>query len=158
MFDFLNTILGFYANCGMAWVVVVASDIVINKYLLKISPTAPGVPPRHALRDQPGRLRLHDHLGRGLDRRVLRRVGPGTQPFSPLVAIVLALVLPPVLALATRGRYYLRRTDDGIDSPMFDEYGNPSGEVMQCHVCREGIERPDLVAARPTTRWCARCA
>ena len=30
---------------------------------------------------------------------------------------------------------------------MFDEHGNPSGEViMQCHVCREGIERPDLVA------------
>ena len=28
MFDFLNDILGFYANCGMAWIVVVASDIV----------------------------------------------------------------------------------------------------------------------------------
>ena len=37
MFDFLNTILGFYANCGMAWVVTVVADIVINKYLLKIS-------------------------------------------------------------------------------------------------------------------------
>lgn len=41
MFDFLNTILGFYANCGMAWIVVVASDIVFNKYLLKISPMKP---------------------------------------------------------------------------------------------------------------------
>ena len=41
MFDFLNTILGFYANCGMAWVVVVASDIVFNKYLLKLSPKKP---------------------------------------------------------------------------------------------------------------------
>jgi len=41
MFDFLNSILGFYANCGMAWVVVVASDIVFNKYLLKISPKKP---------------------------------------------------------------------------------------------------------------------
>src|SRR5215212_12134064 len=41
MFDFLNTILGFYANCGMAWVVVVASDIVFNKYLLKLSPMKP---------------------------------------------------------------------------------------------------------------------
>ena len=41
MFDFLNTILGFYANCGMAWVVVVASDIAINKYLLGISPKVP---------------------------------------------------------------------------------------------------------------------
>ena len=41
MFDFLNTILGFYANCGMAWVVVVDSDIVFNKYLLKLSPMKP---------------------------------------------------------------------------------------------------------------------
>src|ERR1700687_5058125 len=41
MFDFLNTILGFYANCGMAWVVVVASDIVFNKHLLKLSPMTP---------------------------------------------------------------------------------------------------------------------
>ena len=41
MFDFLKTILGFYANCGMAWVVVVASDIVFNKYLLKLSPKEP---------------------------------------------------------------------------------------------------------------------
>jgi hypothetical protein len=71
-------------------------------------------------------------------------LGSAIQPFSPLVAIVLALVLPPVLALATRGRYYLRRTDDGIDAPMYDELGNPSGEIMQCHVCGEGIERPDV--------------
>ena len=71
------------------------------------------------------------------------RQADALQPFSPLVAIVLALVLPPVLALATRGRCYLRRTDDGIASPMFDQYGNPSGEVMQCHVCREGIETVD---------------
>ena len=31
---------------------------------------------------------------------------------------------PAILALATRGRYYLRCTDDGIDAPMYDEYGN----------------------------------
>ncbi|RYY10307.1 MAG: hypothetical protein EON55_16630, partial [Alphaproteobacteria bacterium] len=36
MFSFLNTILGFYANLGMAWVVAVASDITFNKYVLKL--------------------------------------------------------------------------------------------------------------------------
>ena len=41
MFSVLNTILGFYANCAMAWVVTVAADIVINKGLLKISPKVP---------------------------------------------------------------------------------------------------------------------
>ena len=59
---------------------------------------------------------------------------------------MLAMVLPPVLALATRGRYYLRRTDDGIDAPMEGEHGNPSGLIMECHVCREQIERPDVTA------------
>jgi purine-cytosine permease-like protein len=144
MFDFLNTILGFYANCGMSWVVAVASDIVINKYLLKISP----------LRPEFRRGMLYPVNPVGFGSMIISAgvsiiaffggLGPAIQPFSPLVAIVLALVLPPVLALATRGKYYLRRTDDGIDAPMYDEDGNPSGEVMDCHVCGEGIERPDV--------------
>jgi purine-cytosine permease-like protein len=145
MFDFLNTILGFYANCGMSWVVVVASDIAINKYLLKISPMQPEF--------RRGMLYAVNPVGfgsmfisAGLSIvAFFGGLGETLKPYSPLVAIVLALVLPPVLALATGGRYYLRRTDDGIDSPMYDEYGNPSGEVMECHVCREQIERPDLV-------------
>ena len=127
MFDFLNTILAFYANCGMSWVVVVASDIVINKYLLKISPLHPEF--------RRGMLYAVNPVGFGsmiISAGVsivvfFGGLGPALQPFSPVVAIVLALVLPPVLALATRGRYYLRRTDDGIDAPMFDEHGNPSG-------------------------------
>jgi purine-cytosine permease-like protein len=144
MFDFLNTILGFYANCGMSWVVVVASDIVINKYLLKISPLQPEF--------RRGMLYPVNPVGFGsmiISAGVsivafFGGLGAGLQPFSPLVAIVLALILPPILAVATRGKYYLRRTDDGIDVPMYDEFGNPSGEVMHCHVCRQDIERPDM--------------
>ena len=64
-----------------------------------------------------------------------------------VVALVLALVLPPVLAVATRGKYYLRRGDDGIDLPMFDEYGNPSGEKLLCCVTGVEFERPDMVAS-----------
>ena len=30
MFDFLNNVLGFYSNCGIAWIVTVAADIIIN--------------------------------------------------------------------------------------------------------------------------------
>jgi purine-cytosine permease-like protein len=146
MFDFLNNILGFYANCGMSWVVTVASDIAINKYLLKISPMRPEF--------RRGMLYAVNPVGFGsmaISAIVSIIVffggfGSGLQPYSPLVAIVLALVLPPILALATGGKYYLRRTDDGIDLPMDDELGNPSGVVMTCHVCNQGIERPDMVA------------
>src|SRR6476660_3221247 len=126
MFDFLNTILGFYSNCGMAWVVVVASDIVFNKYLLKLSPKQPEF--------RRGMLYAFNPVGFGsmliaAGVSVLAffgGLGEAIRPYSPLVAIGLALVLPPIFAIATKGRYYLRRTDDGIDLPMYDEYGNPS--------------------------------
>ena len=61
------------------------------------------------------------------------------------MAIGLALVLPPIFAIATKGKYYLRRTDDGIDLPMYDEHGNPSGEHLKCHVCHHDYERPDMM-------------
>jgi purine-cytosine permease-like protein len=146
MFDFLNTILGFYANCGMSWVVVVATDIAVNKYLLKLSPLKPEF--------RRGMLYNFNPVGFGsmlVSAGVSIAVffgafGAGLQPFSPLVAIVLAFVLPPILALSTKGKYYLRRTDDGIDLPMYDEHGNPSGEVLHCHVCEQDFERPDVTA------------
>ncbi len=146
MFDFLNTILGFYANCGMAWIVTVASDIVVNKYLLKLSPKKPEF--------RRGMLYAINPVGfgsmiiaAGVSILVFfGALGSALQPYSPMVAIGLALVLPPVIALATKGRYYLRRTDDGIDLPMYDEHGNPSDVMLTCHVCQHDYERPDMAA------------
>ncbi|MEJ2863809.1 purine-cytosine permease family protein [Actinomycetospora flava] len=147
MFDFLNTILGFYANCGMAWVVVVASDIAINKYLLGISPKVPEF--------RRGMLYAVNPVGFG-SMLVAAGVsilaffgllGETLASYSPLVAIGLAFVLPPVIALATGGRYYLRRTEDGIDVPMFDEHGNPIGATLHCQVCDQDFERPDMTAS-----------
>jgi purine-cytosine permease-like protein len=147
MFDFLNTILGFYANCGMAWIVVVATDIAINKYVLKLSPLQPEFR-RGMLYDVNPVGFVSMLVSAGVSILVFfGAFGSAIQPFSPLVAIGLAVVLPPILAIATKGRYYLRRTDDGIDAPMLDEFGNPSGEVLDCHVCGETIERPDMMAS-----------
>ncbi|WP_433803466.1 purine-cytosine permease family protein [Actinomycetospora sp. CA-084318] len=147
MFDFLNTILGFYANCGMAWVVVVATDIAINKYVLGLSPKQPEF----------RRGMIYDVNPVGFVSMIVSAgvsivaffggLGATIAPYSPLVAIVLAFVLPPILAIATKGRYYLRRPDDGIDSPLLDEYGNPSAETLHCQVCDQDFERPDMTAS-----------
>ncbi|MCI2239233.1 hypothetical protein MO973_32380 [Paenibacillus sp. TRM 82003] len=146
MFDFLNTILGFYANCAMAWVITVATDIVVNKHLLGISPKVPEFRRGMLYAVNPVGF-VSVLLSAGLSIAVFfGAFGPGIQPYSPVVAIVLAVVCPPALAIATRGRYYLRRDDDGIALPMFDADGNPSGEVLTCHVCRQDYERPDLAA------------
>ncbi|MEZ0163203.1 cytosine permease [Kineococcus sp. LSe6-4] len=146
MFDFLNTILGFYANCAMAWVITVATDIVVNKHLLGISPKVAEFRRGMLYPVNPVGF-VSVLLSAGLSIVVFfGGFGPGVQPYSPVVAVVLAVVCPPVLALATRGRYYLRRTDDGLDLPMHDADGNPSGAVLTCHVCRQDYERPDVTA------------
>ncbi|QDG60918.1 cytosine permease [Pseudarthrobacter sp. NIBRBAC000502771] len=145
MFDFLNTILGFYANCAMAWVVTVASDIAINKYLLRISPKVPEF--------RRGMLYAVNPVGfvsmlvsAGVSIAVFfGAFGAAIQPYSPIFAVGLALVLPPVLAVLTRGKFYLRRFDDGIDLPMFDADGNPSDAKLLCHVTGLEFERPDMV-------------
>ncbi|MGK3649796.1 purine-cytosine permease family protein [Pseudarthrobacter enclensis] len=145
MFDFLNTILGFYANCAMAWVVTVASDIAINKYLLRISPKVPEFRRGMLYAVNPVGF-LSMLVSAGISIAVFfGAFGSAIQPYSPIFAVGLALVLPPLLAVLTRGKFYLRRTDDGIDLPMFDADGNPSDAKLLCHVTGLEFERPDMV-------------
>ncbi|WP_439081751.1 purine-cytosine permease family protein [Streptomyces sp. WL006] len=146
MFSFLNGILGFYSNCAIAWVVTVATDIGVNKYLLKLSPHAPEF--------RRGMLYAVNPVGvtaftaaSGLSIAMyFHAFGDTVQPYSPVAAVVIAAVLTPVMAIATRGRYYLRRSDDGIPVPLLDAEGNPSAVTYDCHVCRQTFERPDLAA------------
>ena len=147
MFDFLNGILGFYANLGMAWIVTVATDIAINKYLLKLSPRIPEF--------RRGMLYAFNPVGIGslvISGGVSIAIffglfGKAIQPYSPIAAVVLAFVLTPALAVLTRGEWYLRRTDDGVDHPLFDEFGNPSDTPLLCAVTGEQFERPDMIAS-----------
>lgn len=148
MFSFLNGILGFYSNCAIAWVVTVATDIGINKYVLRLSPHAPEF--------RRGMLYAVNPVGvvsfvaaSGLSIALyFHALGDTLQPYSPVAAAVIAFVLTPLMAVVTKGRYYLRRTDDGITEPILDEDGNPSAVAYECHVCRQEFERPDVAACR----------
>ena len=150
MFSFLNNILNFYANIAIAWIVVVASDIAINKYVLKISPKVPEFRRGMLYNFNPVGF-VSVILAGGLSIMVFFHVfGDTIQPYSPLFAVILGLFLPPIIALATKGKYYLRRTDDGIDLPMFDEHGNPADDKLMCCVTGVEFERPDmLMSAKP---------
>ncbi|MFI8449938.1 purine-cytosine permease family protein [Streptomyces erythrochromogenes] len=146
MFSFLGSLLGFYSNCAIAWVVTVATDIGVNKYLLKLSPLRPEF--------RRGMLHAVNPVGvvafvaaSGLSIAMyFHLLGDTLQPYSPVAAAVIAFVLTPLTAVVTKGRYYLRRTDDGIAEPLLDGDGNPSGVTLDCHVCDRSYERPDLTA------------
>lgn len=146
MFSFLNSILGFYSNCAIAWVVTVATDIGVNKYLLKLSPLQPEF--------RRGMLYAVNPVGvvafvaaSGLSIAMyFHALGDTLQPYSPVAAALIAFVLTPLMAIVTKGKYYLRRADDGIEEPILDEDGNPSAATYDCHVCRQEFERPDVAA------------
>nr|WP_281882298.1 cytosine permease [Agromyces rhizosphaerae] len=147
VFNLMSVVLSLYANVVMAWLVTISADIVINKHLLGISPRFPEF----------RRGMLHDWNPVGLVSVGLASLlslacfagafGPDLQPFSVLIAIGVAATVTPIMALATRGRFYLRRRSDGIPTPILDSDGNPSGERLRCHVTGYTFERPDMLAS-----------
>ncbi|WP_266391548.1 cytosine permease [Streptomyces canus] len=146
MFSFLNDILGFYSNCAIAWVVTVATDIGINKYLLKLSPLAPEFRRGMLYAVNPVGVVAFVAASALSIAMYFHGLGDTLQPYSPVAAAVIAFVLTPLMAIVTKGKYYLRRADDGIDEPLLDAEGNPSAVTYDCHVCHQPYERPDLAA------------
>ncbi|WP_192813730.1 purine-cytosine permease family protein [Microbacterium yannicii] len=147
VFSLISFVLSLYANVVMAWLVTIAADIVINKHVLRIAPIYPEF----------RRGMLYDWNPVGLTSVGLASFlsiaafaglfGEALRPFSVLIAIGAAAITTPLAALATRGRYYLRRRTDGIASPILDVDGNPSGERLRCHVTGYTFERPDMLAS-----------
>ncbi|WP_422213480.1 purine-cytosine permease family protein [Microbacterium sp.] len=147
VFSLISFVLSLYANVVMAWLVTIAADIVINKHVLRVSPIYPEFR-RGMLRDWNPVGLVSVGLASVLSLAAFGGLfGDQLRPFSVLIAIGVAVVATPVMALVTRGRYYLRRQTDGISSPILDVDGNPSGQRLRCHVTGYTFERPDMLVS-----------
>jgi purine-cytosine permease-like protein len=145
VFALLNAVLGFYSNVAIAWIGAVVADLVINKPILKLSPSYIEFKRAH--------LRAINPVGFG-SMVIASAVsivaffgafGPLLAAFSPFLALAIAFVLSPVICVLTRGKYYLARTDD-LQPPMQDADGNLSTALMTCAACGTDYERPDMAA------------
>ncbi|SHM11155.1 purine-cytosine permease family protein [Actinacidiphila paucisporea] len=142
VFGFLNTVLGFYSNVAIAWIGAVVADLVINKPL-KLSPSFIEFKRAHLYNFNPvgfGSMLVASAVSIAA---YFHAFGAYGKAFSPFIALVVAMVLSPVLAVATKGRYYIARTDD-LAEPLFAEDGLLSAATMTCTVCAEDFERPDI--------------
>jgi signal transduction histidine kinase/purine-cytosine permease-like protein/DNA-binding NarL/FixJ family response regulator len=134
VFGALERVLGIYSNVAVAWVGALVADLVINKPL--------GLSPPHI---EFRRAHLYDFNPVGLGAMVLAggvacsayagAFGAWAAAFSPFIALVLAMALAPLLAWATRGRYYLAR-------PPAEEWR--PGELVRCAVCENQFESEDM--------------
>ncbi len=171
VFQALGQVLGLYSNIAIAWIMAVVADLVINKPL--------GLSPKGI---EFKRAHLYDINPVGVGAMVAASVlslvallgwlGPLAQAFSALVAMATALVVSPLLAWATGGRYYIARTSEAPtfapdvaslpsegalaslgrpcagsgEAPTFaPEAGVYLGQRLQrCVICEREYEGPDM--------------
>jgi signal transduction histidine kinase/CheY-like chemotaxis protein/purine-cytosine permease-like protein len=139
VFQALGDVLGLYANIAIAWMMTVVADLVINKPL--------GLSPRGI---EFKRAHLYDINPVGVGSMALASAlsiaaylgffGPMAQAFSALIAMGTALFSTPLIAWATRGKYYLARPQAvGVDAGNYQRY-----TVSRCVICERNYEAPDM--------------
>ncbi len=139
VFGFLNSVLGFYSNVAIAWIGAVVADLVINKPLLKLSPSYIEFKRAHLYSINPvgfGSMAIASVIS---IIAFFGAMGPIAQAWSPFLAIAIAFVLSPIIAIITKGKYYIAREDPGGDFPARGDL-----QLISCTVCVEDYETPDM--------------
>lgn len=130
----LEDILGIYSNVAVAWVGALVADLVINKPL--------GYSPKHI---EFKRAHLYDINPVGVGSMVIASVlsiycytgnaGDTAQALAPYIGLSTAFVCSPIIAILTKGRYYLAREPD-----------LPQAHQGECTVCQNHFEIEDLAS------------
>ncbi len=172
VFQALGEVLGLYSNLAIAWIMAVVADLVINKplgwsppgiefkraHLYDINPVGVGA------MGLASALSIAAHMG---------LMGDTAQAFSAVIAMVTALVASPLIAWATRGRYYIARTSKacqkggcegcagsgeahpetprnglrpaaGVAPLEGGDAAGGAGGVLKCVICEREYEAPDM--------------
>jgi len=166
VFRALGEVLGLYSNIAIAWIMTVVADLVVNKPL-GLSPKGIEFKRAHLYDINPvgvGSMALASALSVAA---YLGAFGADAKAFSALVALVTAFIAAPMLAWATKGRYYLARSSTGsLGGTAFcagkggaraagGGHGAKrcaaqafapaeSAPVQQCVICEREYEAPDM--------------
>ncbi|MFD1678082.1 purine-cytosine permease family protein [Alicyclobacillus fodiniaquatilis] len=137
VFNTIDKILGFYSNVAVAWIGAIVADIMINKRILKLSPSYIEFKRAH----------LYNFNPVGFGSMIIASVvsiiayfgvfGPMLQAYAPFLSLVLAMILAPTIAIITKGKYYIARTSS------MEKWFEKSGEVT-CTVCKNPFEAHDI--------------
>lgn len=138
VFQAIEEVLGLYANIAIAWIGAVVADLVINKPL--------GLSPKHI---EFKRAHLYDINPVGVGAMLIASLlsvlahgglfGAFAQAASPIVALGSALLLAPLIAWLTNGRYYLARSSDPLSL-----YPLGVTTTAQCGLCSNAFECEDM--------------
>jgi signal transduction histidine kinase/CheY-like chemotaxis protein len=133
IFRAIESILVIYANFAAGWIGALTADLVINKPL--------GYSPKYI---EFKRAHLYDINPVGVGALAcsvllsslafMGAFGHYAEILSPFVALAVAFVAAPIIAIATRGKYYLARPATGL----------PDSPELECSICENVFERGDI--------------
>lgn len=133
VFGALKEVLTIYSMVAISWIGAVLADLLINKPL--------GLSPRQL---EFKRAHLYDinpvGVGAMLAATALSMLallglfGDIARALAPFIALITSLVVAPLIALATGGRYYLARSPTGAAIPGH----------RQCVICENPFESADI--------------
>ena len=136
VFQTLEKVLGLYSNVAIAWIGAIVADLCVNKPL--------GLSPRYI---EFKRAHLHNINPVGFGSMTVASAasilcfagvfGKAPQAFSCFIALGLAFVLSPLIAWATRGRYYIARENVHFSNAK-------AGGVVTCCICERDYEPQDM--------------
>ncbi|MHB1563709.1 MAG: purine-cytosine permease family protein [Leptospirillum sp.] len=137
VFDLLLKVLGFYSNVAIAWIGAIVADLVINKPILKLSPSYIEFKRAHLYNINPV----------GFGSMIIASIvsimaffglfGVYMQAFSTFIALGLAFVLSPIIAIATKGKYYIARENTHY-------HAGTHHDTVNCTVCSYEYEKEDM--------------
>lgn len=134
VFKAIQSVLSIYANFAAGWIGAITADLVVNKSL-GLSPRGLEFKRAHLFDINPvgvGALGLSVTVS---SLAYVGMLGEAARVLSPFVALLVSFVAAPLIALATRGRYYIARQSEGAFN---------SSEKHSCSVCENRFEGADM--------------
>ncbi|HVE20471.1 MAG TPA: hypothetical protein VNC39_00710 [Acidocella sp.] len=136
MFSVLGHILGFYSNVAVAWIGAVTADLVINKPLLKLSPSYVEFKRAHLYNFNPvgfGSMMVASLIS---VLAFFGLFGAYAAAYSAFIALGVSFVLSPIVAIITKGKYYIAR------DPAY--HAGVQHSAMTCVSCGFEYETHDM--------------
>ena len=136
VFHTLDKVLALYSNVAIAWIGAIVADLVVNKPL--------GFSPKYI---EFKRAHLYNVNPVGFGSMAAASVvsmlcyagifGVAAKAYSSFIALGLAFVLSPLIAVATKGKYYIARTND--------HFSNDKAHGSEpCSICEHAYEPQDM--------------
>ncbi len=140
----LEQTLGFYGIVAVAWLGALVADLVINKPL--------GLSPRHI---EFKRAHLYDINPVGFGAMLIASLvgilchsgvlGNVAQALSHFIALACALIIAPLIAFITRGRFYIARPSLDAQVLRFEHpVHDHSNSTLTCCICEHKFEHEDI--------------